>query len=438
MYTKANVEIQKMNAFQIINLLKEGNSKAQETNDKLNIIIEKLSNGNLSADELRDIANQIIDLLSSIDAKLSTLIDDFAQLKKDVKSILNNTNSVLANQEKANSYLSKMYNIDLQMLSKLNSIDNKTANIEQIAAKTGCTVQQIYDYLQNLGYSLTQIQNMNAQDIINAINANTEKLNCVIKMLSYIAQLVKDGNMAYAEGNAIIIDLLNSIDANVADIKAQLKKYLPELSGKIDQILNKQGEQTVIMNQILAGLDNGMTKEQAAMLINYAAESNANLDRLVKIVCALNQNVQEGFNMTNAQLKAILDAIKAIDTGNIDLSGLEAMIKELLEVAKESKNILTNMDIKLGLINVSQNVIISKMDDLAAKQQDYNSKLNTIISLLNALNNKPGYDDAAVVAKLNEVIEILLTHQFCNCNCSGSGNGSHEGIVDDIINCLMS
>ena len=162
--------------------------------------------------------------------------------------------------------------------------------------------------------------------------------------------------------------------------------------------------------------------------------SNADLKNLIqKFFNAYLNNVE----VEKAKLDAILDAIANIKVDTIDLSGFEAMLKEIKELLKTNNNWLSSIDGKMDLIRADINLVKQSVDNLAGKIPNYEQQLNQIIALMEALKNKPGYDDTAVVNKLNEITEILLTHQFCNCNCEG-GNGNHEGIIGDLMNCLNS
>lgn len=288
---------------------------------------------------------------------------------------------------------------------------------------------------------------------------------------------------------AVIKDAIGKYYYDDKDILAKLDKIIEQNDTQIDQG-NKQVD---LLNGILSMLKNGVSKDDIKVLIDYAAAGNADMSKLIKLVEALNQNVTDGreenkqfagdviatlnklgfenadnfttiinkmdamdsgaadlraliqkfmnaykngSKLTNDQLKDLIDAVNniKIEGGAVDLTSLENMLKELVDLTKDNKGLLTDIDAKVGLINVSQNAILDAIDKMHKDIKDlpnYKQDLAEIKALLQGLKDKPGYDDTKVLNKLAEILEVIKTHEFCHCKCDPD-SGHNEGIINDI------
>ncbi|MBR1776207.1 hypothetical protein IJ750_03950 [bacterium] len=506
---KSEAEIMQMSTAQILAALKQLKNATEANGDKLTAILEKLQNGTISQDEA---IQQIIALLTSIDTNVKELLNEVKAARAILCELRNNSRANLQQNAYMISQLQTLINGQNVIASK---IDKNTATMQEVANQLGMSLDELKAMLQQMGCTMVQIQKMTAADIIKAINRNTQQLQCVMNMLQYIAKLVEQGFLSNDCANKMIIELLKNIDANVDSIKSSIANYYSgnaDILAKLDKIIENQnqalenqgaqieiaGQQTVILNSILSMLKNGVSKDDVAVIIDLLSKGNCDMNKLINLVTALNQNVSDGraenrkfaedvlamlkkygdglmgqmstvinlinssnaegeklrdlvqkfieaYNannkVTQAQLKAILDAIANIhiDGGQqFDSEGFKAMLEQIIALLKTNNNLLSGIDAKIALINTSQQVIIDKLDNLAKNIPNYKQDLNEIKALLEALKNKPGYDDSAIVAKLDALMEILLTHEFCHCNCSGSGNGNHEGILGDMLHCLKN
>lgn len=518
---------------QLIAAQNKGNDYIQKMNELLNNyggllkdLVTAANKGNASLDKISTILNKILASNLSADEKLAILVE----LTKDIRDISQKSyillkqseldhQAMLAELQKSNltqsnmlNVLTQTYNTDKELLvqtkavlAKLDLIDvDMNANAQALAQQLGMTLPQLLEFVKHIANGV-DVTNFQAGTIISLIKEGNKQAVETNNKLAIIIDKLNNGNLSADELREIanqILSLLGSIDARLADIASQLKNIYnsyPDIVAKLNAIINNQNTQTDVMNkqyqvmlEIKSMLDQGVSKEDIAVIINLLSQQNVDLEKLMRIVCALNQNVTEGraenrqfaetvlqlinkygsgmmdklsiiiekmgalensnadlknliqkfFNaylnnveVEKAKLDAILDAIANIKVDTIDLSGFEAMLKEIKELLKTNNNWLSSIDGKMDLIRADINLVKQSVDNLAGKIPNYEQQLNQIIALMEALKNKPGYDDTAVVNKLNEITEILLTHQFCNCNCEG-GNGNHEGIMGDILTCL--
>ena len=173
-------------------------------------------------------------------------------------------------------------------------------------------------------------------------------------------------------------------------------------------------------------------------------------------------------SMVNEEaLKAILEAINNLSIGSggsVDLSKIEAMLAALLEATTENGDILTDINGKLDVINMTikaatdeiknflgdkfdQNneyfqQIIDKIENLGGQGYDDTKllqKLDTILNLLGNINDNTNKDD--LLAKLDKILAAIKDHTVtvdvtgkftCDCNCGKN----HEGIVGNLEDLL--
>ena len=162
---------------------------------------------------------------------------------------------------------------------------------------------------------------------------------------------------------------------------------------------------------------------------------------------------------------AIIDAIGNIEVGNggnVDLSSLEAMLKDLIQLTSKNNGLLESIDGKMDVINLTieraKEEILAKMDASdanttailnalnefknisSANDKEILEKMDTIINVLNNIKDNK-YDDTALMAKLDDILAAIKDHNItvditgkveCNCNCGQP----HEGIIGDLEDIL--
>ena len=184
------------------------------------------------------------------------------------------------------------------------------------------------------------------------------------------------------------------------------------------------------------------------------------LDKVLEKLDTMDANQQ-------ASAKAIIDAIAKIKiegggSGNVDLSSLEKMLSELLELTSKNNGLLEDIDGKMDVINLTieraKNEILAQMNKgdatteailnalnefkniSTANDKEILSKMDTIINILNNIKDST-YDNTELMAKLDDILAAIKDHNVtvditgkvtCECNCGCN----HEGILCDLEDIL--
>ncbi len=389
-------------------LVEEGNAKADITNQMLAKLLEMMENG-VSKEDIKAIIEAI--------SKNGDKIDD-------VNFFLNKIqNQNLEFQQKVLDMVAKYGDVVFKLLETAQGSDAKLDAIAQLLAKIQNRdekfQQNVLKVLEDLGTSSTTVLN----EILASIGNNGEKLDAIAQLLAKIdSNVEKYGE----EGKALGNEILNAIKTLGADI-----------SGKLTQILN-------VAN---SGSDTGKAVME---LLNKVLEKLDSMDSNRK-----------------AEAKAIIDAIANIKiegggNGNVDLSSVEKMLSELLQLTSKNNGLLESIDGKLDVINVTietaKNEILAKMDKndanttailnalnefkniSNANDKEILEKMDTIINVLNNIKDNK-YDDTNLMAKLDDILAAIKDHKVtvditgkvtCECNCGGN----HEGIIGDLDDIL--
>ena len=389
-------------------LVEEGNAKADITNQMLAKLLEMMENG-VSKEDIKAIIEAI--------SKNGDKIDD-------VNSFLNKIqNQNLEFQQKVLDMVAKYGDVVFKLLETAQGSDAKLDAIAQLLAKIQNRdekfQQNVLKVLEDLGTSSTTVLN----EILASIGNNGDKLNDIAQLLAKIdSNVEKYGE----EGKVLGQKILEAIN-----------KFGADISGKLTQILN-------VAN---SGSDTGKAVME---LLNKVLEKLDSMDSNRK-----------------AEAKAIIDAIANIKiegggNGNVDLSSVEKMLSELLQLTSKNNGLLESIDGKMDVINVTietaKNEILAKMDNndanttailnalnefkniSTANDEAILAKMDTIINILNNIKDST-YDDSELMAKLDDILAAIKDHNVtvdikgkvtCECNCGGN----HEGIIgnlDDIL-----
>ena len=421
--------------------------------EKINVT-EK--NPDLSA--ILEILNDIKGITQNIDNKLGdiqTTINDIKVATQDNKKIEAALDKLLQlvqqNNDKAdvtNSLLEKLLN----MYNGGNSGDGcgiseaDFAKLLELIAKNG-------DKIDETNRLLAKIQNE---------NADFQKV-----VLEAIAQLGIDAQVA-------IDKILDAIDNNTAETK-NIKNYVKEILEKLDKMDANQQESTKKILNAIANLDvnSQVALDKILKAINANTAETKDIKNLVQKILekldTMDANQQEG-------AKKILNAIAKIKVtggeggqgGTVDLSALEDMMAELLKLVKGNNNLLTSIDGKLDLINMTVKAAEDKItkllgDEFGKNEARFNklmeaikgiktgdfddtqlmNKLDLILNVLEKIGNKQ-YDDTELMNKLDAIIDLIKNHEVevvvdvtgkvsCECNCGG---GTHEGVLGDLNDIL--
>lgn len=436
---------------------------SQDSNMTLQDILDKLNNINFGSGEgiSSEQFAQIIEILESIESigqdinnKLDALIEKFEGQfpdNTDIKAALERIEQYLKeNNDKTdvtNNLLTELLNkytaggISEEMLQKL--LDAISKNGDKIDA-----VAQLLAKMQDQDEKFQQ-------KVLEAINKFgidfADKINTVIEAIENIS--IGGGGGGIPE--ATIQKLLDAIIANGEKIDSVV-----ELLAKM-QDQDEKFQQNVLKAISELGVDVAEKLDKIMTAINNISvgDSGANIEALI-------DKVLEKMDANTADIIDAISNIKVSGGGTVDLSSLEKMLSELLELTSKNNSLLESIDGKMDVINltietakeeiiahlgngggdgsVDVSAILAKLDEFMelsnANSEAILTKMDTIINLINNIEDST-YDDTALMAKLDDILAAIKDHNVtvditgkvtCDCNCGGN----HEGILGDLEDVL--
>lgn len=482
----------------MIDLLVQNGLKQDEANSLIQQLISEVKSGKISAAEAWQ---TIIEKLGSIDGKLDGIFDKINKIFENDVEMKVQVNAALSRIEQLVKNGNAKVDITNNLLVQLNSffennalskedlqkildaiskngdkIDSTNELLTQIKAQDKELQAEILNYIAAVGFEM----NRNFGNLINAVKNNTVDLSEVKALLENLNNLVANDTKADKENTEVILNYLGAIGF--------------EMSSGINKILNKIGNNTEQLNAItclLAKIQNENADFQKNILnaidklgveitgdltnIYNSIQNIGDATSSKNIESLLNKVLQKLDNMDNNQqknAKAIIAAIgniKIEQGGEVDLSSLESMMAELIQLANKNNSLLESIDGKADVINITiqtaKNEILAMLDkefdkndsryknivnilnDIKSKgnsgaydDTELLKKLDTILVLLEKIDNK-NYDDTKLMEKLDEILDAIKDHNItvdvtgkveCNCNCGGN----HEGILGDIEDIL--
>ena len=182
-------------------------------------------------------------------------------------------------------------------------------------------------------------------------------------------------------------------------------------------------------------------------------------DKIVAMLEKVLEKQDKNTETIDANCKAIIEAMGKIkvDGVKVDLSSIEAMLKDLLAQSKKNGNTLSSIDGKLNVIQITQQGLADKIDAEAHKGDERYQRadkfMTDVLNALGKLSDNGKYDDTKLLDALNKLSNLVDTRTVdllnaiknhdvkvtveagkikCECNCGGK----HEGILGDIENTL--
>ena len=464
--------------------------------DRFNELMEAMQNDSTKLDAIA----QLLAKIQNQDEKFQQkVLEMLAQLGIQVTDSLTAILEVIGNDsEKLDAIaqlLAKMQNQDeqfqqnvLNMLARfgkefgaslndiLEAIGNDSAKLDAIAQLLAKIQNQDEKFQQKVLKMLAQLGVQASESltaILEAIGNDSAKLDAIAQLLAkmqdqdekfqqkvvdMLAQLgiqVTDSLTAILDAIGNDSAKLDAIAQLLAKIDNNIQKYGEdgqELGNKILEAINKLGvDISSKLTQILEVANNSSNDGKAIMEL---------LDKVLAKLDTMDANQQ-------ASAKAIIDAIANIKiegggSGNVDLSSLEKMLSELLELTSKNNGLLEDIDGKMDVINLTieraKNEILAQMNKgdatteailnalnefkniSTANDKEILSKMDTIINILNNIKDST-YDNTELMAKLDDILAAIKDHNVtvditgkvtCECNCGGD----HEGILGDLEDIL--
>lgn len=433
---------------QIIKLLTSNNSY-------LKSIAEELKNQGEQQDEIIKILTNINSTCDTIKELIEATNENITvngeSIKGQLTEILNAIkNGQAGSTEQLNIYMEQLKELLKTLIKQqgdqieIDKDSNLTLNeilakLDKMEGTTGEKLEALLEILKNIESIGNDINNK--LDVIIGKFENTFPDNSDIKAsLERIEQYLKENNEKTDVTNNLLTELLNKYQSGGLS-QEDLQKLLDAIAAngdKIDvtnQLLTKYGEETAVqLANILAAIKN----------INVGGGgSGADIEALLdKVLAKMDENTA-----------AIIDAIGNIKPGTggtVDLSSLEKMLAELLELTGKNNNILTDINGKMDVLNLTTKSIEEKLEAEFGKNDE---RYTNICNLLEAIKNQggsggAGFDDSKllekldkILNKLDDILAAIKDHKVtvdvtgkveCNCNCGGN----HEGILGDLEDIL--
>ncbi len=451
-YTQA--EIQKMTAGQIIAAIKENTQVTKNNNATLNEILAEVKSGKLSAEEA---SKKIINLLENIQKSLDQVI-------VSIKDHYHNDANVTVYLQKIQELLEKNNDKTDSTNEILNNIYNL---VETNGTKADDMGKQILNYIAAVGFEM----NRNFGKLIEEVQTGNGKLDYMTELMVALNKQVKqNGEDGKKLGNEILNYLgavgfemnrnftavLNAINNGTAKL-GDIEKLVAQLNTLVKE--NNENNQK-LGNQIinyLGKLGTDMNKDFTAIL-NAINKGNAGTDKLQDLLEKVLEKQDQNMNKIDTNCKAIIEAMGNIkvDGGKIDLSSIEAMLKDLLAQSKKNGNTLSSIDGKLDVIQLTQQAILDKINAEAHKGDERYTETNALLKeILGKVGKQNGkYDDGELLkvlnnlsnlidTKLDDILKAIKNHDVkvtvdvtgkvkCECNCGKKD----EGIIGDLANAL--
>lgn len=477
--------------------LKTHNDQTDVTNNLLEQLLKQYNNGGISQEDLQklldaiaangdkiDATNQllvniqnqdaefqkkVLDLLANVGTEYSDILNKILQATTNNGAALSDINQILAKiqnqdekfQQKVLDLLNKAGDNSTEIISQLGMINQILAKIQGQDETFQNNVLNILnnmkpgeaaDYteilnkileatlnngnkLDGIGQLLAKIQNQDADFQKNVLNIlNNMKPGEVADYTEILNQILEA-----TKGNGTKLDALGQLLAKIQNQDAEFQKNILEAVNKLGVDIASQ------LNKVLTAINN----------ISVSGGDTSNLEALLN-------KVLEKMDSNTAAIIDAIGNIKPGEGGNVDLSSLEKMLSELLQLTSKNNSLLESIDGKMDVIkltieaakdeiiahlgngggNVDVDAILEKLDEFMslsnANSEAILKKMDTIINLI---NNIKTYDDSALMAKLDDILAAIKDHNItvditgkvtCECNCGGN----HEGILGDLEDVL--
>ena len=462
----------------IVDMMVKQGYNQEEANKKLDTII----NSNMSIEEKLDAIKNLVGTikvsLDDIKASLDKAEKDRAEFKEmfkennaNVKELLEQGRVIIASDSARNAKLDNLATAITRLNIDMNS------GIDNLANKLNMSTNQLIAVMKQLGYRQEQITKMTAAEILAAIKENTAetKKNGEIMLVGFnnLEGIIKDYG---AKGEAFAKDVLNYIAAVgfemnrnfgnlIAEVKAgrvsldEIKALIAAMNKNIEQNGEAAKDNTDKILNYIAAVGFEMNRNFTAILnaINNGGKGTEKIEALLEKVL---EKQDQNMNKIDTNCKAIIEAMSNIkvDGGKIDLSSIEAMLKDLLAQSKKNGNTLSSIDGKLNVIQITQQAILDKINAEAHKgDQRYeraDAFMTEVLDKLGKQSDAGKYDDTKLLEALKGLSNLIdnktdklldaikdrdvkvtvdVTGKVkCECNCGQN----HEGILDDINNIL--
>ena len=428
-------------------LAKMQNQDAEFQKNVLNIL------GNIGAD-YTEVLNKILEATQGNSTKLDAIAQLLAKIQDQDEKFQKQVLDFIA---KGNTDYTDILNKILEAAenngTKLDALGQLLAKIQN---QDENFQKQVLELLAKVGPDYSEVLNK----ILDATQGNSTKLDA-------IAQLLAKMQNQDAEFQKNVLNILGNVGTDYTEV---LNKILEATQGNSQKLTD--------ITQLLAKMQNQDAEFQKNILdainqlgIEITGQLNNILNSIKNIsvgggdssnIEALLNKVLEKMDSNTAAIIEAIGNIKPGEGGTVDLSSVEKMLKELIELTAKNNDLLEKINAKVEVISVTQQAILEKINSFENMGCD-TSKLESLLKeILDKMGQQSGsYDDSKLLEILNnltakfeeyskltkdqldKILEAIKDHDvnvtvdvtgkvICECNCGGN----HEGIIGDLEDIL--
>lgn len=384
----------------IVEMLDKGNNISQQNNVMLTKILNALTTQNLDNADIKALLQRVLETLNNAIEENRELSQKQTEVMNAILAAINNLDSgisekLLAIIDKIDSMGANNYQLLVDILNVIQegNLENNRI-LEAILNKVIEGNEQNKDMDTKTHGLLTQILNK-----LDKMDASTQA------NFEAIVNLLLEGNDFSAE----ILDKLTQILAQLDKMDANQANFFAQVLAKFDKL---DAGQQANLDKILEAI----TNNTAAINQNtVVAEATYNL------VASLLDKLDELKDNSNVNVSAILDAIANISVGgggNVDLSTIEQLLKDLLKSSEMNNKVLTSIEAKLEAVSITLGGI------KVALGEGHESIIKKLDEILAKIPNGCHCDIDAILVKLDILIEEIKKNP--------DDDKKHEGILDDL------
>lgn len=448
-------------------LMEESNKNDQELLNKIDIIIAGQGSDSDKLQQLIDLNTEqnkwltnIFGLIETLQGSNSDLADviknfyndykndmnDFKNNDKDHTELMNKIlNTLLSSNEISSDILAQIKQIQQSgqadsakldaIIKLLESIDQKLGKIEaavsNIEGNMTVNGEKLSDLMQQLindhKEGKLQDKEMMQQmiDLMNrSIDDNNENNGAILKFLAEISEKITNGQMDYEEGFDKIADILNQINGNLTDIKAEVAKIAPQIEKLINQSEENHNETLDMLSKLFdktSSIDNKLTQieqnqqEGNKTLVDISQkldEANSSLNQINSKMITIDQLK----DMFGPMFNEIISKLDVIGGNQIDIDQLEEVLAKYQTDLTKTNGLIENLTAVVKDLNLSVDMgpefqkVIDAINDFknqeAASAEEQMQAYRDIMEQISKLNNSVD----ALGATANNISNDLKIH----------------------------
>lgn len=460
------IENQNQNTQKLIDFFNNYMNQHPETDIKefLAEFIKNILNeivGNVDLSGIEGTLNKILEQLGQTNTKIDNLQATIIKMAEDQLKFFNNMNLKTDEIIEGIKGLSSNQEEQIAMLNTLTNVLNKLS--VDFGEFQGTTVNLLNNILAQIKSGDMKMDDL--MEILKAIESDTSKN---AETSNKILEEVSKGN----EISQKILEAIKLMNKELAGVSNEVKNGFLNV---ITQLVN-QGASMDEIKELLDQIkgETSLNNELSMAILNAIKELGADVSgQLTVILKAINQGngktddlkdlltkVLEKMDVNTKDIIEAMGKIKVDGSGNVDLSSIEEMLAKLLDLTGKNNELLSDIDGKLDLINITGKAILDKINAEAQKGDERYEKTEvTLNAILDALKNQTGgYDDSELMQvlkdlsklfndRMDELLDAIKDHDVnvtvdvtgkvtCECNCGNGGN--HEGILGDLNTILKA